>query len=230
MHVRLEADEPRRLVETKIGVASSVWFPRRNGQCRRRRYPPGRDQVLWRITPRIELEADLCALVDRLFAVGVIVEAEAELSAGLEKFGCSIAEDVTIVAPRVLSEQRIRSLSTSSSSASALFAEHRAAGRFALERVDEDVMKNLRVLRYDLHPLDVAVFSQPRGDVNLGILIRGHCRHVESGTGDHQVRLLAEDPRIGRREHSRRRRIGRIAFRRAAVYPSCDGRDLSVAE
>src|SRR5215510_808436 len=105
MHVRLEADEPRRLVETKKGVASSVWFPRRNGQRRRRRYPPGRNQILPRITTRIELEADLCALVGRLFAVGVIVEAEAELSAGLEEFGCSIGEDVTIVAPRVLREQ-----------------------------------------------------------------------------------------------------------------------------
>src|SRR6266508_4501508 len=86
-------------------MASSVWFPRRNGQHRRRRYPLGRDQVLRRITPRIELEADLCALVDRLFAVGVIVEAEAELSASLEEFGCAIGEDVTIVAPRVFSEQ-----------------------------------------------------------------------------------------------------------------------------
>src|SRR5262245_58622413 len=105
MHVRLEADESSRLVETKIGVASSVWFPRRDGQCGRRRYPPGRDQVLRRITSRIELESDLCARVDRLFAVWVIVEAEAELSASLEEFGCAIGEDVTIVAPRVLSEQ-----------------------------------------------------------------------------------------------------------------------------
>src|SRR5262249_64944 len=118
----------------------------------------------------------------------------------------------------------------SASSASALFAEHSASSRFALERIDEDVMQNLRVFWYDLHPLDVAIFGQSRRDIDLRVLVCGRRRHIESGAGYHHVRPLAEDPRIGRRKYSWRRRIGRIAFRRAAIYPSGDGRDLSVAQ
>src|SRR5262249_14119631 len=125
VHVRLEADEPRRFFETKIRIAPSVRFPRRNGQGLRRRDALSRDQVFGRIALREELEADFRSLVDRLFAVRVIVETESELRARLEKLSSAVGEDVAIVTSRVLDEERIAARRRPASA-------HTTSGRFTL--------------------------------------------------------------------------------------------------
>ncbi len=171
--------------------------------------------ILRRHALRVELERDR-RLVVLLGADREVVHVVAQPRALLQQPAGVVAEDVAVLADRVLVQLH------------AGFG--RAFRRVRLDRVDDDVMDDLRIARLDLHRLDPAIF----GELDVGELIDppvGAGRvHREVVRRRHLQIGLADEPVAFRPERQRRRHVGRVALRRAGVDPAHDGRDLVVAQ
>ena len=99
----------------------------------------------------------------------------------------------------------------------------RALRRVRLDRVDHDVMDDLRIARLDLHRLDPAILGERRRrrtdrstspgpfGVHREVVRR---RHLQVG--------LADEPVAFGPEGQRRRHVGGVALRRAGVDPAHD--------
>ena len=224
--------------EREIRVAARIRLAWRNGQRLRRRERHRRDEVLRLPTLRPELDPDARPIGDVGLAVRVIVELPPQRAAGGQHLRLAVVEDVAVVAARVLGEHR-----GDDACAAVLLARERAhgagrnragdprndrhaVGRLVLHGEHERVVHHLLIARHHLDPLDVAILGHAGRRFRLRIHVRPDGRHGDRRAGDDQVRLLAELPQVVGGEHARRRRILRIAFRRAGVDPARDRRRL----
>ena len=104
VHVRHEADQVRRLLHLEVGVAAHVVGAGGDVEVVLVRREDGRDHVLRHDAFRIEDDADLGAIGDRL-ADRVIVHVEADLRAGLHQLAGALGKDVAVLADRVLDQR-----------------------------------------------------------------------------------------------------------------------------
>ena len=181
--------------------------------CVRREH--GVDHVLRHVALRIEDEADLRAIRNRL-ADRVVVHVEADLRARLHQLAGAVREDVAVLADGVLDERA---------------AGHRliVGSDEARDLVVHDARRGARTrLRFDR--LDVAILGETRirQIVRPPIGTRRRDRDVRRHRDD-EIRL-ADVPAVRIVEHLRRGHVGRVAARRAAVHPRRDRRDLVVGQ
>ena len=164
---------------------------------------------------RIELERDR-RLVVLLGSDREVVHVVAQAGALLEQAAGVLAEDVAVLADRVLVQLDA--------------GLGRAFGRVRLDRVDDDVMDDLRVARLDLHRLDPAILGERHLRELIDPPVRPLVVHHEIVRRRHLQIRLADEPLRLRLEGPRRRHVGRVALRRARVHPADDGGDLVVVQ
>ena len=216
VHVRLERVDARRPRQPEVAVGPHDRVGRHLELVVRNVADVLRPHlVLRRHALRVELEGDR-RLVVLLGSDREVVHVVAQPRAFLQQPAGVVAEDVAVLADGVLVEHDA--------------AFRRAFRRVRLDRVDDDVMDDLRVARLDLHRLDPAIL----GELDLGELIDPPVRagriHREVARRRHLQIGLADEPVAFGAERQRRRHVGRIALRRAGVDPPHDGRDLVVAQ
>ena len=223
--MRLETEKRCRLREREVRVAAHVGFTRGNRQRRLRRHGSRGDDVFRNVALGKELDPD-AGMFDRgRFVVRVQVNLKTDLVALPQEFRGA----VRVEARRSPFGQVRDQCPHCAAAVGVARAVAGAARASSLDIVREDVVDDLRVLGDDFHPLDIAIFSKARRHDRLRVRVGPNGRNRNGRARDNEVRL-AEPPMAGRRPHPRRRRVGGIAPRRAAVHPLRNRRDLRVAQ
>ena len=212
MEVRLVRRHHRRPRQPEVTVAAGdlsgrqIQFPRFAHMLRE-------GNVLGFDALRIELQPQR-HLHRRLLAVRMQVDVEVDLGAGLDQASRIARENIRILAHRILVQEETDRV---------VFGVLYQIGGAVVDHV-------VARIRLGLQGLNIDVLSEPRVDVDIIVFVTAlGLQQVRPRHGDNHVRL-ADVPPVEIRKLPGARQVRGIAFRRALIHPSRNGRDLRVVE